>query len=36
MKKLITTLRLAADQGDADAQSKLGVMYDEGRGVPQD
>ena len=28
--------RLAADQGDAGAQSILGVMYDEGHGVPQD
>jgi TPR repeat protein len=28
--------RLAADQGDADAQFNLGVMYDTGRGVPQD
>ena len=25
--------RLAADQGDADAQCSLGVMYDFGRGV---
>ena len=28
--------RLAAEQGDADAQSNLGVMYDSGHGVPQD
>ena len=28
--------RKAADQGDATAQSKLGVMYLSGRGVPQD
>ena len=28
--------RLAADQGDADAQSNLGLMYANGRGVPQD
>ncbi len=25
-----------AEQGDADAQFSLGVMYDKGRGVPQD
>ena len=34
-----TALRLfrpLADQGDADAQSMLGLMYDLGRGVPQD
>ncbi len=24
------------EQGDADAQNNLGVMYDEGRGVPKD
>ena len=29
-------LRLAAEQGDADAQFRLGVMYDKGQGVPQD
>ena len=29
-------LRLAAEQGNADAQYSLGVMYDDGRGVPQD
>ena len=28
--------RLAADQGDVGAQYNLGVMYDEGRGVPED
>ena len=28
--------RLAAEQGEALAQSSLGVMYHEGRGVPQD
>ena len=27
---------LAAEQGNADAQYNLGVMYDNGRGVPQD
>ena len=29
-------LRPLAEQGNADAQSKLGVMYDNGRGVPKD
>ena len=29
-------LRLAAEQGDADAQFNLGVMYADGEGVPQD
>ena len=28
--------RLAADQGDEDAQNNLGVMYAKGQGVPQD
>ena len=28
-------LRLAAEQGDADAQYNLGVMYDNGAGVPE-
>ena len=28
--------RKAAEQGNADAQYNLGVMYDHGRGVPQD
>ena len=27
---------LAADQGDADAQYNLGVMYVTGQGIPQD
>ena len=27
--------RLAAEQGDAQAQFQLGVMYDMGLGVPQ-
>ena len=34
-----TALRLSrelADQGDAQAQSRLGLMYREGHGVPQD
>lgn len=29
-------LRPLAEQGDATAQTWLGVMYDEGKGVPQD
>lgn len=29
-------VRLAADQGDAAAQFRLGLMYSEGHGVPQD
>ena len=29
-------LRAAADQGDARAQYSLGVLYDNGTGVPQD
>ena len=29
-------LRALADQGDVDAQFNLGVMYDNGEGVPQD
>ncbi len=28
--------RLAADQGDAEAQKNLGLMYHLGQGVPQD
>lgn len=28
--------RLAAEQGDADAQKNLGIMYEKGYGVPQD
>ena len=32
----VTELRLAADQGDSDAQFYLGLMYDYGSGVPQD
>ena len=32
----IDALRARAEQGDAPAQLALGVMYAEGRGVPQD
>ena len=32
----IDALRARAEQGDAEAQYDLGVMYDNGRGVPQD
>ena len=28
--------RLAAEQGDASAQTNLGLMYEQGDGVPQD
>ena len=28
--------RIAAERGDADAQYNLGMMYADGRGVPQD
>ncbi len=31
-----TRYRRAAEQGDAQAQFNLGVMYERGRGVPQD
>src|SRR3990172_5456422 len=29
-------LKSLADQGNADAQTGLGILYDEGKGVPQD
>ena len=32
----IQSVRLRADQGDADAQYNLGVMYERGEGVEQD
>jgi hypothetical protein len=32
----IDELRTQAEQGDADAQFNLGLMYTTGRGVPQD
>ena len=32
----LDALRRAAEQGDATAQNRLGVMYSNGRGVPQD
>jgi uncharacterized protein len=35
-KEALKWHRLAAEQGDARAQNNLGVMYDEGQGVPQD
>tara|TARA_R110000765_G_scaffold324976_2_gene416497 strand:+ start:916 stop:1131 length:216 start_codon:yes stop_codon:yes gene_type:complete len=31
----VSWYRLAAEQGDADAQYNLGIMYDTGRGVPE-
>ena len=36
MQDEIDTIRLAAEQGDAKAQSQLGLMYDQGLGVSQD
>ena len=35
-KAALKEFRLAAEQGDAQAQFELGVMYDEGQGVAQD
>ena len=35
-KESFDSVRLRADQGDADAQFNLGVMYEKGQGVPQD
>jgi predicted Zn-dependent protease len=35
-RRLYSSLRAAAEQGDADAQFSLGMMYLEGEGVPQD
>ena len=32
----VEAIRLAAAQGDADAQYSLGFMYATGRGVPED
>ena len=32
----VAELRAAAEQGDAEAQANLGLMYENGRGVPQD
>ena len=34
--KSLADLRMAADQGDADAQWQMGVRYHNGEGVPQD
>jgi TPR repeat protein len=36
IKKAVRWYRLAADQRDAEAQNNLGMMYADGRGVPQD
>ncbi len=33
--EIVKELRLAAEQGDADAQFNLGVMYANGEGVPE-
>jgi len=35
-QRSVLRLRLAAEQGDADAQLALGVLYVYGEGVPQD
>ena len=35
-KEAVKWYRLAAEQGDAYAQSNLGVTYEKGQGVPQD
>ena len=35
-KEAVKWYRLAADQGDAQAQYNLGLMYSEGQGVQQD
>ena len=35
-KEAVKWYRLAAEQGDAEAQNNLGVMYDKGRGIDQD
>ena len=32
----LETLRSAAEQGDAEAQFNLGLMYEQGQGIPQD
>ena len=32
----IAKVRASAEQGDASAQNRLGIMYKTGRGVPQD
>ena len=34
--KACRLFRLAADQGDAESQNKLGLMYERGHGVGQD
>ena len=35
-KESVRWFRLAAEQGDAEAQGGLGLAYSAGRGVPQD
>ncbi len=35
-KTAVKWYRLAAEQGYADAQFNMGVMYSKGKGVPQD
>ena len=36
MPEEVEELRARAEQGDADAQANLGLMYYNGEGVPQD
>ena len=36
LRRLFEADHVVAEQGDARAQNNLGVMYDDGRGVPQD
>jgi TPR repeat protein len=35
-KEALEYYRLAAEQGSAKAQLKIGLMYDEGKDLPQD
>lgn len=35
-REAVSLFRLVAEQGNANAQTSLGVMYDLGRGVPED
>jgi hypothetical protein len=34
-KEAVKRYRLAAENGDAEAQNNMGVMYEKGRAVPQ-
>jgi uncharacterized protein len=35
-KAAVTTLRKSAEQGNATAQNRLGLLYTQGQGIPQD